>query len=94
MNHFSLYFCTGHSPSCLIETVEQMPEGMTFEFIYVVGNSTKCLKWYKLKMCNDLQNIPALFIITLCIVFILTYFTVFLSFLLTGKHLKWMICCR
>lgn len=71
-----------------------MPEGMIFEFIYAVGNVIKCPKWCKLKMCNDFLDIPALNTFALFVCFFFTYFTVFLSFLLAGKHLKWMICCR
>ena len=59
-----------------------MPEGMKSEFVYVVGNMIKCLKWYKLTMCNDFENKAALFIITLVVDFIFTshYLTVFVSF--------------
>lgn len=31
---FSPYFCTGRSPSCLTEMVEQMPEGMKSDDVF------------------------------------------------------------
>lgn len=31
---FSPYFCTGRSPSCLTEMVEQMPEGMKSDEVF------------------------------------------------------------
>lgn len=51
----SPYFCTGHSPSCLTEMVEQMPEGMEsgetgillfFPFFFVI--TMHCHSWLKM----------------------------------------------
>lgn len=39
-------------------------------------------------MCNDVQNIPVLFIITLFTFLILTYFTVFVVFFAPRKTFK------